>query len=45
MLDLDMTVDEGLKYIISLGVVVPGARSQVAGLGPNTRFADDNPNE
>jgi uncharacterized membrane protein len=44
-LDLDMTVDEGLKYIISLGVVVPGARSQVAGLGPNTRFADDNPNE
>ncbi len=45
IVELDMSVDEGLKYIISLGVVVPGAKAQISGLGPNTRFADDNPNE
>jgi uncharacterized membrane protein len=30
VVELDMTVDEALKYIISMGVVNPGARRRVA---------------
>jgi uncharacterized membrane protein len=37
-IQLDMSVDEALKYIVSMGVVAPGARARGTTRGPNTRM-------
>jgi uncharacterized membrane protein len=34
VVELDMTVDEALKYIISMGVVAPGRRKRVVAMPP-----------
>jgi len=40
-IELDMSVDEALKYIVSMGVVAPPVRNRAAGLrGPLTKKAE-----
>jgi uncharacterized membrane protein len=34
VIELEMSVDEALKYVISMGVVTPGKKGDVAGLAP-----------
>jgi len=37
-IELDMSVDEALKYIVSMGVVSPPNRPQGGARGPNTKI-------
>jgi uncharacterized membrane protein len=41
VVELDMTVDEALKYIISMGVVSPVRRRRIAPAAPSREPASD----
>jgi uncharacterized membrane protein len=43
VVELDMSVDEALKYIISMGVVAPGRRRRAVSIPPQREPATDQP--